>query len=525
MSEPLPTAAQMRAVETAAIESGRVTGLELMERAGRGAVEAILAEWPDMARAPGRAVVLCGPGNNGGDGFVVARLLAGRGWGVECFLLGDAERLPPDARANFERWTGPLAPLPPPVDHPRWDGTHWTGRDVDLVIDAVFGIGLSRPLAEDLIGFFHAVDNFDGGRRARHVALDVPSGLQSDSGRALPATFPTDLTVTFHAAKPGHHLADGPARCGRMRIVGIGLSGVGPGMVGASPDDAAPAVLIDADDAWAATKRAGHKYDHGHALVLAGGMGRTGAARLAARAALRIGAGLVTLGAPGGAMMECAAQVTALMLRRCEDGDALAALLEDDRISALCLGPGLGVDDRGRGLVAAALASGRACVLDADALTLIAGDDALRAAVHDRCVLTPHGGEFARLFPDQSDRLSAPAETGPACSKIDATREAAAAIGATVLFKGPDTVIADPQGAASVQSAAYDRAAPWLATAGAGDVLAGMIAGLLARGVAPMPACEAAAWLHVEAARGFGPGLIAEDLPDLVPHALRAAAP
>ena len=269
------------------------------------------------------------------------------------------------------------------------------------------------------------------------------------------------------------------------------------------------------------TKTAGHKYDHGHALVLTGGFGRTGAARLAARAALRIGAGLVTVAAPGSAMMECAAHLTAIMLRRCDDADALEALLEDDRVNALCLGPGLGADARAAGLVATALAAGRATVLDADALTLIAGDDALRARLHDGCVLTPHGGEFARLFPDISARLQAAAPSGPAFSRVDAAREAAAQAGCTVLLKGPDTVVADPSGRASVNAAAYDRAAPWLATAGAGDVLAGMIAGLLARGLPVHDAAASAAWLHVEAARTFGPGLVAEDLPETLPAVLR----
>ncbi len=280
-----------------------------------------------------------------------------------------------------------------------------------------------------------------------------------------------------------------------------------------------------------------HKYSHGHALILSGGPGRTGAARLAARGALRIGAGLVTLGAPPSAQMEVASQITALMLKRVEDGDGLAGVLEDARLNALCLGPGLGVE-RARELVPVALrvpapepgprgrgpgsSPGRAVVLDADALTAFAAaPEELLDMLHENCILTPHGGEFARLFPDIAEKLNAPATNGPAYSKVDATREAAKRAGCVVLFKGPDTVIADPEGRCSINSAQYERAAPWLATAGSGDVLAGFITGLLARGFAPLQAAETAAWLHVECARSFGPGLIAEDLPEELPKVFR----
>ncbi|MGB3408100.1 MAG: NAD(P)H-hydrate dehydratase, partial [Jannaschia sp.] len=289
--------------------------------------------------------------------------------------------------------------------------------------------------------------------------------------------------------------------------------------------DVAPARLtemprVSVQKGWMGPER--HKYDHGHVLVLAGGLGRTGAARLAARGALRIGAGLVTVGAPAAALLECAAQLTAIMLRRCDDAAALDALLNDKRINVLCLGPGLGTDTRAVDLVYRALSSGRSTVLDADALTLIGREPGLIAALHSDCVLTPHGGEFARLFPDIADQLAQRAMAGPAYSKVDATRDAAARAGCTVLFKGPDTVIADPTGRASINAAVHDRAAPWLATAGAGDVLAGIIAGLLARGFSAHEAAASAAWVQVEAARHFGPGLIAEDLPDQIPAVLRS---
>jgi len=269
-------------------------------------------------------------------------------------------------------------------------------------------------------------------------------------------------------------------------------------------------------------KPQGHKYDHGHALVLTGGMGRTGAARLAARGALRVGAGLVTLGAPGSAMLECAAQITALMLRRVEGAEDLAALLGDPRINALCLGPGMGVERAGEFLAVVrdgGVKPHPTVVVDADALTALGS---VAAPLSPGWVLTPHGGEFARLFPDLAAKLTALAVTGPAYSKVDAAREAAARAGCVVLFKGPDTVIAQPDGRAAVHAASGARAVPWLATAGAGDVLAGLIAGLCARGLSGFEAACAAAWLHVEAARAFGPGLIAEDLPDALPGVLRA---
>ncbi|WP_342777726.1 NAD(P)H-hydrate dehydratase [Roseovarius arcticus] len=263
-----------------------------------------------------------------------------------------------------------------------------------------------------------------------------------------------------------------------------------------------------------------HKYDYGHALVLSGGPGSTGAARLAARGALRVGAGLVTLGVPPAAQLEVAIHSTAVMLARVMDAAALDSLLEDKRFNALCLGPGMGVA-RAEDLLAKALTtSGHATVLDADALTALAQDGALFALLHDRCVLTPHEGEFRRLFPDLMDELRGGA--GDLERRIDATCKAAMRTGATILLKGADTVIAAPDGRCSLHAAGAGRAAPWLATAGAGDVLAGFITGLLARNFAPLDAAETAVWLHAEAARQHGPGLIAEDLPDALPQVFAA---
>ncbi len=522
----LLTAAQMRAIEQAAIDSGAVTGLELMERAGAGVVEAVFEEWPELGQGAHRVVVLCGPGNNGGDGFVVARILRERGWEVEVFLYGDPERLPPDAKINHDRWQEQDRVLS--LTNEGFPDANEKHRD--LYVDALFGTGLTRPvegeLARILTKLRLAIWPFERSCREteRYVAVDIPSALCSDSGKVLEAAdtqlahFRADLTVSFHMAKLGHFLEDGPDVCGKLVVKGIGLGSQVPQKsfvrLAERPGD------IGKADFWR------HKYSYGHALILSGGAGRTGAARLAARGALRIGAGVVTLGVPGAAQMEVACQITALMLRRVEDGDGLVEVLKDKRLNAPCLGPGLGLG-RARALVPVILGQGgaqpRPTVLDADALSAFAeAPETLFDLLHESCILTPHAGEFARLFPDISEKLNAPATKGPAYSKVDATRAAAARAGCVVLFKGPDTVIAAPDGRCSVNAAVYDRKAPWLATAGSGDVLAGFITGLLARGFSPMRAAETAAWLHVECARSFGPGLIAEDLPEELPKVFRA---
>ncbi len=526
----LITAAQMRAMEQKAIRSGGASGRELMERAGRGVVEAVFEAWPALAAAPQRAAVLCGPGNNGGDGYVVARLLREWGWKVELWQYGDPSRLPPDARANHDRWRatgGRLRPLE------RFVSEH--GRP-DVIVDALFGTGLSRRLDAlttrvlGVVGRLRARDPDP----ARVVAVDMPSGYCADSGRRLfdgigeiagaPGVRPgADLTVTFEWLRRGHRLDEAAEASGRVVVRPLGLRADPREVLAGCPQplagEVAPAVGL-------LGKRTGaHKYDHGHVLVLSGGPGRTGAARLAARAALRIGAGLVTLGVPPAAQQEVAGQITALMLRQVKGGAALAALLEDRRINALCLGPGLGKGPVQMDVLTAALAARRPTVLDADALTLLAGQADPFAALHGCCVLTPHGGEFRRLFPDLHDRLHRRPERGPAFSRIDAACAAAERAGCTVLLKGADTVIAGPGEDPLVHCAQGARAAPWLATAGAGDVLSGLIAGLLARGFAPVRAAGTGAWLHVEAARRFGPGLIAEDLPEALPAVLRSLDP
>lgn len=530
----LLTGAQMRAIEQAAIESGEVTGLELMERAGQGVLEAIFEEWPEYQTAPQSVVVLCGPGNNGGDGFVVARRLKALNWDVRVLFLGTAEKLPADARTNFDIWC---------ADNPVEALTEKALRRLPaaLYVDAIFGSGLKRPLdGEALAVISHMSGRTGDNYFLQTIAIDAPSGLCLDSGKFLASGMVLGINplakicVTFDSPKAGHFLDLGPIACGKIVIKDIGLRKwreratrrplalVGPK---ALVKDNRPFLSRNMNvflgkEKWVSQP---NKFDFGHALFLSGGSGQTGAARLACRAALRLGVGLVTIGCPPSAKLECAATLTAIMVSSLKDIAAFEAKLEDKRISALCLGPGMGLTKRTRDFVATALKSGRPCVLDADALTVFENNpDELFEMLHSNCVLTPHGGEFRRLFPDIQDKLTAPAGIGPAYSKVDATREAAKRAGCTVLYKGADTVIADQLGSAAIHASHYDRKAPWLATAGSGDVLAGLITGLLARSTFPMLAAQIGAWIHTECALSFGSGLISEDLPEELPKVLRA---
>ncbi|MBM2577633.1 NAD(P)H-hydrate epimerase [Jannaschia sp. Os4] len=562
----LVTAARMRGIEAAAMASGEVTGLALMERAGAACVDAVADEWPDLG--PGStAVVVCGPGNNGGDGFVIARLLHDAGWTVRVLAMPSVRRGPDAAAARRAAKAAGLRAVPLTYDGFRG------GADADLYVDALFGTGARGPATGevgDLMRYWAGSGGDYGHFQPRTLAVDLPSGLDADSGRVpgVPDPFgsPTPharLTVTFDSPKPGHLLGHGPDLCGRVVVADIGvarwregeafrggpmrkvtpvrtglLSAEGPSAPLPSPWQV-PEGRPPLGGARPFAKGQGHKYDHGHALVLSGGVGRGGAARLAARGALRVGAGAVTLGCPPAAVPENACRLDAVMIARIADGDALRAALEDGRLTALCLGMGLGSGGRERDLVAAALGAGRATVLDADALRMLGEDADLRGRLHPRCLLTPHMGEFRALCPDLADRLSptrpaapddadaaGPAaraeERAPMYSKIDAARDAAARLGCAVLLKGPDTVVAEPDGRAHVVASVGPHAVPDLATAGAGDVLAGIAAGLMARGWPPGLAGAQAAWLHAAAARGFGPGLIAEDLPDRLPAVLRA---
>ena len=486
----LITVAQMRAAEQAAMAAG-TPGLTLMERAGRGVAEAICRARP----GPARVAVLCGPGNNGGDGFVVARILAGRGYEVAVFCLVPRERLTGDAARMAALWDGAIQPAE----------AYLAAEPGAIIVGALFGTGLSRAVD----GVAAAMILRANAAPAFRVAVDIPSGIAGDTGEAMGAAFRADLTVTFHALKPGHLLFPGRRHSGTVEVVDIGL---GPGATAAArlACDGPEITVNDGRGLLAGlgTDPAGHKYTRGHALVLAGGIEAVGAARLAARAALRAGAGLVTLGVPGSALMAHAARgPDALMLRRANGASGAADLLKDARRNAVVLGPAYGVGAQTRDTVAQVLAARRATVLDADALTSFAGEAGALAALtaaHGRCVLTPHEGEFARLFP--------PDPAGPALSKLGRALSAAAQLTGVVVLKGPDTVIAAPDGRAAIN----DNAPPWLGTAGSGDVLAGLIGGLMAQGLAPFEAARAGVWLHGEAGRIAGRGLIADDLPEAV---------
>ncbi len=488
MSGPeLLSVVEMGQADQMAVKDG-VPSLELMETAGSHVASEVMKH-----SAQTDVAVLCGPGNNGGDGYVAARRLKAEGYNVWVESYGDPEQLKGDALEMYRKWDGETRPIS-------------TDRSAEVVIDALFGAGLSRPLGADLGAVVEAL-NASG---ARIVAVDVPSGLSGDLGRALgEICVRAAATVTFFRKKPGHLLMPGRSYCGDINVVQIGIAERVLGLI-------LPKTFENGPDLWAPTfpwpKLEGHKYDRGHAVVLSGPAHATGAARLAARGALRIGAGLVTVASPLDALSVNAAHLTAIMVKPCDNARDLATLLQDKRLNAVALGPGLGVGPATKDFVSAVLGSGASAVLDADALTSFADNRAsLLAMLHDRVVMTPHEGEFERLFPGLL-KLSQ--------SRLEAARAASVQAKCIVLLKGPDTIIAAPDGRAAINA----NAPPWLATAGAGDVLAGFAAGLLAQGMAPFEAAAAAGWLHGEAAAYFGMGLIAEDLAETLPDVLQDLA-
>src|SRR5438067_8322745 len=488
----LLTNTEMAEADRRAIAGG-IPGIALMERAGRAVADAVAARRPLGARV----LVVAGPGNNGGDGFVAARLLAERGYPVRLLLVGDADRLKGDAAAAARRYAGGVEPaVPEALDN------------AGVVIDALFGAGIDRPVE----GLPRRMIEAMNATAAPIVAVDLPSGINGTSGRVMGLAVDADETVTFFRRKPGHVLLPGRLHCGRLEVADIGI-----------PVDVLahvrPTTFLNVPELWRAAfpvpQVDAHKYARGHAVVVSGGLSRTGAARLAARGALRAGAGLVTIASPREALAVNAAASLAVMVRPVDGPVELSAFLEDSRLNTVVIGPGGGVGGGMRDLVAIALAGERASVLDADALTSFADNPAsLFAAITARSgrpvVLTPHEGEFARLFAETLEQADK-------ASKLDRARAAASHSGAIVVLKGPDTVVAAPDGRAAIAA----NAPPWLATAGSGDVLAGMVGGLLAQGMPAFEATAAAVWIHGEAAAAFGPGLIAEDLPEALPPIYR----
>jgi ADP-dependent NAD(P)H-hydrate dehydratase / NAD(P)H-hydrate epimerase len=493
----LLTPAEMSKADRFAIAAG-TPGIALMERAGL----AVADEAARLAKSRGRIAVLCGPGGNGGDGFVAARLLALRGYAVEVGLLGRRDGLKGDPALAAARYEGPVL-----------DAAAVDLESADCVIDALFGAGLARDIDGEAKAIIERVNGFAraGGRV---LAVDVPSGIDGETGKVRGAAVEASASVTFFRLKPGHLLQPGRALGGAIRLANIGI----PEAVLAP---ISPKAFVNAPAVWGEVfprpNAASHKYARGAVLVLSGAGHRTGAARLAARAALRAGAGIVTVASPPDAVAVNAAHLTAVMVSPFANAREFEALLADERRRAIALGPGAGVGPTLRKLVAAALvmpAEKRTIVLDADALVSFAGEAPRLAALIKRgghqAVLTPHEGEFARLFEGAPDvRLED--------DKLKRARAAARLMGAVVLIKGADTVVAAPDGRATI---GWDLP-PWLATAGSGDVLSGLVAGLAAQEMPAFEAASAAVWLHGACGRAVGPGLIAEDLPEALPGVLR----
>ena len=487
----LLTANEMGKADQAAVVAG-VPAMDLMAAAGKAVVDSVVERWSERP-----TLVLCGPGNNGGDGFVVAQLLRSMDWPVRLAFLGAVDSLSEEAAHFYQAWQGDIEPFS-------------TGLldQTELIIDAMFGAGLTRPLegkARDMVDAMIA-------RNITVCAIDVPSGVDGTTGAALGEVAPAELTVTFFRKKPGHLLFPGRGLCGRLVVADIGI----PESV---LDELTLQTWENRPERWCQyypwPRLYGHKYHRGHAVVY-GGETMTGASRLTARGAMRIGAGLVTLAVPIKAWAVYATALTGVMVAKLEvsqESEDFDVLLLDPRHNAIVVGPGAGLAGferiRTRKIVLKALATGRSTVLDADALSAFSDDpQILFDAINGPCVMTPHDGEFARLFPEiNKSHLD---------DKLTRARLAAKQSGAVVVLKGADTVIASPDGRAIINS----NAPADLATGGSGDVLAGFIVGLLAQGMAPFDAASAAVWLHGEVGNEIGAGLIAEDLPDHLPKVL-----
>jgi ADP-dependent NAD(P)H-hydrate dehydratase / NAD(P)H-hydrate epimerase len=485
------TTTEMERADRLTIAAG-TPGFGLMMSAGQAVAEAAM----DLVEE-GPILVVAGRGNNGGDGFVAAAELAARGREVSVILLCERDSLQGDAASAARGWKHPVLPFNPQA----------IGRPA-LIIDALFGAGLNRPVKGDPLEMIEAI-NANG---APVLSVDLPSGINGTSGAVMGVAIKATETVTFFRRKPAHLLLPGRIHCGRVRLADIGIfSGV--------LAEIQPQTFENTPSFWRKSfpvpQVDGQKFSRGHALVVSGDLAATGAARMSARGALRAGAGLVTLASPRDALAVNATALTAVMVRAIDTAVEFAELLTDKRLNALVIGPGAGVGPRTRDFVLTALSAQRRLVLDADALTSFAEApeelfQPIKALPDPQVVLTPHEGEFPRIFSDLSNKH-------PLRSKLERVRAAAERCGAVVLLKGPDTVVASPDGRATIAA----NAPPWLATAGAGDVLAGMIAGMLAQGVAAFEAACIGVWMHGEAAREAGPGLIAEDLPEVLPAVFR----
>ncbi|OHV81203.1 bifunctional ADP-dependent NAD(P)H-hydrate dehydratase/NAD(P)H-hydrate epimerase [Rhizobium sp. LCM 4573] len=473
------TPEEMAAADTEAARSG-IISFDLMERAGQAVAAAALRRFPHAYRF----AVLCGPGNNGGDGYVAARTLMEAGATVAVFHLSDPAKLKGDAKRAFD--------LCPKVGS---ELRAYEPRFGDVVIDALFGAGLTRTLTEDVIQMIRRVE----AANLPVIAIDLPSGLCGRRGKPLGGAFQAELTVTFMSWKPGHLLMPGRSLCGDTEVFDIGiprriLKSVA-GKIGENRPEFWREHLPRPDPS-------SHKYRRGHLAVFSGEGSRTGAARLSAAAGLRNGAGLVTVASPSDAITVNASSLTTVMLHEVETVADLNDWLNSAKLSAFVLGPGFGIGEKARQFVLAV--KDRPLVLDADGITSFKNDPSQLfeafAAGETRLVLTPHEGEFARLFPDLAEDEN--------LSKVERAVKAAERAHAAIVYKGADTVIAAPDGRAAINT----NAPPWLATAGSGDVLAGMIGALLAQGMPGFESAAAAVYQHGEAARQAGRGMTAEDL-------------
>lgn len=461
-----------------------VSAKELMESAGRGVAVEIISRWK-----PCPVSVICGPGNNGGDGFVVARILNNEGWPVRVALDGEASSLSDDAALMANLWTGPVEPLSPAIV-----------QGAELIIDALYGAGLSRPIS----GIASEIINTVARLKIPVVAIDLPSGIFGDTGAAGKAVAPATLTVSFFKHKPAHLLYPARDLCGDIVIIDIGT----PTSV---LEEIKPNSWINTPELWDSSfpllSSRSHKYERGHAVIISGGLSNTGAARLAAESAMRSGAGLTTIACPTESLSVIAPTLSEVLLVPSDSPSDLFDLLTLRKRNAVLIGPGNGVSDETRANVKTVLDAPVAVVIDADALTVFEdAPEELFRELDETCVLTPHDGEFDRIFPNVED-----------VGRLARARFAAEISGAVIVLKGPDTVVAHPDGRAAI----CNIAPPQLATAGSGDVLGGILIGLRAQGVPPFEASAIAVWLHARAALNFGPGLIASDLPSQIPSILR----
>jgi NAD(P)H-hydrate epimerase len=475
----LLTTDDMKKAEAYADKNG-TSYLQMMENAGQAIYDCVNQHYSKR-----KVVVLCGPGNNGGDGFVVARLLKQNGWDV--IIAGEAVAKTADSEHMRQLWEDAILPLQPDV----LDGN-------PLVIDALFGAGLMRPLE----GNYGAIVQEMNNRGLDVIAVDIPSGVDGNTGEILGIAPKAQHTVTFLRKKPGHLLVPAKARCGVITVADIAI-----------PEECLqeikPPIFENSPCLWdvPAPPEEGHKYTRGHTAVLAGEM--SGAPRIAARAARRVGSGLVTLAGPKDIYSVLATEEPGALLHHLDTDKDLKTLLDNPKITSWLVGPGYGVGEKTMDTVQQILQKNQQTVLDADALTSFEHQpEVLFSALHENTVLTPHEGEFKRLFPNLKK------------DKLHNAQKAAKLSGAVVVLKGPDSIIASPDGTAVINS----NGSPALATAGSGDALAGIIAGLLAQGMEPFEAAAAGVYLHAETANIFGEGLIAEDIPETLPKALHNLA-